>query len=278
MKHTARASVGLTFALVIFAMLGPAAECMGARATETLVIAASPSLKGVLQQLGDGFEQSHPGVRVQLYFDTGLGLRQTIAAMENSMIGRYFIGTGPIHLIAPGGDELITRLERRYYVVPDTQRPYALDQLVLVVPESLVEAPDSLQAVGGRTVRLAIADPTRTRLGTQTGEMLRSLGLDEALTGRLDVATDAQGVIDHVLSGQADAGILYGHEAAKAQDRLRVTAVIEKGYKPTVHSMVMERYCPNRQLCEEFLAFIQSSEGRAIVRKAGHAVPTIEGK
>jgi molybdate transport system substrate-binding protein len=278
MKHTARASIAIIFALVIFAMLGPPTDCTNASATEALVIAASPSLKGVLQQLGDGFEQGHPGVRVRLYFDTGLGLRQTIAAMENSMIGRYFIGTGPIHLIAPGGDELITRLERRYYVLPDTQRPYALDQLALVVPESLVEAPDSLQAIGAGIGRLAIADPTRTRLGTQTGEMLRSLGLDEALTGRLDIATDAQGVMDHVLSGQADAGILYGHEAAKLQDRLRVTTVIEKGYKPTVHSMVMERYCPNRQLCEEFLAFIQSSEGQAIVRKAGHAVPTIGNK
>ena len=273
MKHTARASVGITFALVIFAMLGPTAECMGARATEALVIAASPSLKGVLQQLGDGFEQSHPGVRVQLYFDAGLGLRQTIAAMENSMVGRYFIGTGPIHLIAPGGDELINRLEAKYYVLPETLRPYAADQLVLVVPESLVEAQESLEEIRQGSLRLAVADPTRTRLGTQTGDMLRTLGLDEALKGRLDLATDSHGVIDHVLSGQADAGIIYGHEAAREQEKLRVTSIMDKGYKPTVHSMVMERYCPNRQLCDEFLSFIQSEEGQAIVRQAGHGVP-----
>ncbi len=268
-----RISLSVTCWLVLCAMVGFIAQPMPASATEALMIAASPSLKGVLERLGNGFEKSHPGVRVQLYFDSGLGLRQTIAAMENSMVGRYFIGTGPIHLIAPGGDELITRLERRYYVLPDTQRPYALDQLVLVVPESLVEAPDSLEAVRGGSMRLAVADPSRTRLGTQTGEMLHSLGLDESLKGRLDLATDSQGVIDHVLSGQADAGILYGHEAARLQERLRVTMIIEKGYKLTVHSMVMERYCPNRALCEEFLAFIQSPEGQKIVRNAGHAAP-----
>ncbi len=248
------------------------------KAAETFVIAASPSLKNVLERLGEGFENNHPGVHVQLYFDSGLALRQTIAGMENSMVGRYFIGSGPIHLIAPGGDELISRLEQKYYVLPNTKRPYALDQLVIVVPESLVEAPDSLEAIKRGTERLAVADPSRTRLGTQTGEMLRSLGFAEALKGRLDVATDSHGVIDHVLSGQANAGIIFGHEAVRAQERLRIAAIVENGYSPTVHSMVMDRYCPDRPLCEEFLAFIQNAEGQGIVRQAGYAVPAGESK
>ena len=265
--------IGTFLALAVFSASGMGLQVTPAWAAETFVIAASPSMKDVLERLGDGFEKSHPGVHVQLYFDSGLALRQTIAGMENSMVGRYFIGTGPIHVIAPGGDELITRLEQKYYVLPDTRRPYALDQLVVIVPESLVEAPDSLEAIRLGTWRLAVADASRTRLGTQTGELFRYFGLDEALRGRLDLATDSRGVIDHVLSGQADAGIIFGHEAVRAQDRLRIAATIAKGYKPTVHSMVMERYCPNRTLCEEFLTFIQGAEGQAIVRRAGHTVP-----
>ena len=262
-----------TLALFLLGGFAVNLQAPSVEAGETFIIAASPSLKNVLERLGDGFEKSHPGVHVQIYFDSGLGLRQTVAGMENSMIGRYFIGTGPIHLIAPGGDELISRLEAKHYVLPYTKRPYALDQLVVVVPESLVEAPDSLEALRRGTVRLAVADPSLTRLGTQTGEMLGSLGLAENLKGRLDLATDSHGVIDHVLSGQADAGIIFGHEAVRAQERLRVAIVIDKGYSQTVHSMVMERYCPDRQLCEEFLNFIRGAEGQAIVRQAGHAVP-----
>lgn len=268
-----RTSFPMNLCLALFVLMWVMIQPAATRANETFLIAASPSLKDVLVKLGNAFEQSHPGVRVQLYFDSGLGLRQTIAGMENSMVGRYFIGTGPIHLIAPGGDEIISRLEQKYYVLPDTKRPYALDQLVVVVPESLVEAPDSLEAISRGTIRLAIADPSRTRLGAQTGDMLRALGFDEALKGRLDLATDSHGVIDHVLSGQADAGIIFRHEAVRTQERLRVATTIREGYKPTVHSMVMERYCPNRPLCEEFLTFIQGAEGQAIVRQAGHGVP-----
>ncbi len=266
----------VTRAVLCCAIVSLVAFSMGsiqADASEPFVIAASPTLRGLLERLGSGFEQTHPDVRVKLYFGSGLDVRQTIAAMENSMVGQYFIGSGPLHLVAPGGDEVLSRLEMKYYVLPGTQRPYAMDQLVVVVPESLVEAPESLEAIRRGTTRLAVADASRTLLGTQTGHMLRTSGLDEALTGRLDVAIDSHGVIDHVLSGQADAGIIYGDQAVTLQERLRTVVVIDKGYTPTMHSMAMERYCPNRRLCEEFLGYIQSAEGQAIVRQAGYAIP-----
>jgi molybdate transport system substrate-binding protein len=240
---------------------------------ESFVIAGSPSLKPLLERLGHGFERSHPGLAVKLYLDSGLDLRQTIAGMENSLLGQYFVGSGPIHLVAPGGDEMITRLEQKYYVLPGTKRPYAEEQLVLVVPESLVEAPESLEDLSRGTARLAIADPLHTRLGTQTWEVLHALDLDPSLNERLDVATDTKGVLDHVLSGQADAGVIYGHDAVRERERLRVVVILNKGYHPVLHSMAMERYCPNRRLCEEFLAFIQSAEAKAIIQQTGYGVP-----
>jgi len=249
-----------------------------AQAAESFVIAASPSLRGVLERLGSGFEKAHPDVRVKLYFDSGLDLRRTIAGMENDMVGKYFIGRGPINLVAPGGDEVITRLEMKYYVLPGTKRSYAKDQLVLVVPESLVEAPESLEAISRGTSRVAVADPAMTKLGTQTRDALNSYGFRESLQDRLDMATDGHGVIDHVLSGQADVGIIYGSQAVEQQERLRIVGIIEKGYPAATHSMAMERYCPNRQLCDEFLTFIQSAEGQTIVRRAGYAAVAGSGR
>lgn len=272
-KVSVRIGVWITLCLTVFILIGMGSRPGEARASESFVIAASPSLKGVLEQLAAGFERSHPDVRVKLHFNTGLAMRQGIAGMQNSMVGRYFIETGPIHLVAPGGDELIARLETKYYVLPGTTRSYAKDQLVVVVPESLVEAPDSLESLSRSTARLAIAEPGRTNLGKQTQQALRTLGLASSFAGRLDEAVDSRGVVDHVLGGQADAGIVFGHEAVKEQDRLRVVAVIKGGYQPEIHSMAMERYCPNRRLCDEFLAYLQSPEAQSVVRRAGYGLP-----
>jgi molybdate transport system substrate-binding protein len=244
-------------------------------AGESLVIAASPSLAAPLEAIGRAFERTHPTVRVRMYFDSGLDLRRTIAAIQNDIRGRYFIGTGPIHLVAPGGDELITRLEQKSYVLPGTRRPYAAVPLVMVVPESLVEAPTSFEALARRQdIRVAVSDPTLTTLGQQTNELLSALGLLEWLKGRLDVGNDTRSVFDHLLSGQADVGIVFGPDAARERERVRVVAVSDSRLiRPTVHSMAMERDCPDRKLCEEFLRFIQSQDVQALVAQLGYQSP-----
>ena len=242
-------------------------------ADETLIIAASPSVAEPLEALGQVFEREHPGVKVRIYLDSGGKIRQAIAGMENDTRGRYFIGTGPFHLVAPGGDELITRLEQKYYVLPGTRRPYATVPLVLVVPESLVEAPSSFEALAGKgeTLRIAIGDPALTTLGQRTKELLTAIGIWKQIENRVEKAADVRGVLDHVLNGQADAGILFGPDAAKERQRVRVTAVANRPeMHPVVHSVAMERYCPNRDLCGEFLDFVQSPEAQTVLVRLGY--------
>lgn len=237
-----------------------------AQAMRVLVIATSPSVEAAIAQLGRAFETSHPDVRVQLSVDTLLDLRRTIAAMENR--GNSFIGSGPIHLVAPGGDEVITRMEQKYYLLPEAKVRYATEQLVLVAPESLSEAPESFEALGRmESIRIAVADRT-TSLGVETDRVLAALRLKEK---QLDLASDQSGILDHVLSGQADVGVMFGQDAVKFEQRVRIVATAPAGlYKPIPHSMSMERYCPDRPLCEEFLQFAISPDGQAVLKRLGY--------
>lgn len=238
-------------------------------AERMLVIATSPSVQEAMTQLGQAFEASHPDVRVQLSVDSSLDLRRTIAAMENR--GTSFIGSGPIHLVAPGGDEVITRMEQKYYLLPEAKALYATERLVLVAPESLTEAPESFESLAKMpAVRIAIADQ-KTRLGVETRRLLSALGIDRAEGARIDLAIDQAGILDHVLSGQADVGIMFGQDAVRVQQRVRIVAIAPTGlYKPIPHSMSMERYCPDRPLCEEFLRFAISSDGQAVLKRLGY--------
>jgi molybdate transport system substrate-binding protein len=245
-------------------------------ATEKFLIAGSPSIGDLLKALGTAFETKHPEVKVQVHQAAGLELRQLIATMENRDRNKYFIGSGPIHIVAPGGDELITRLAWRYYVLPESRTPYSTESLVLAVPESLVDAPSSFEALAkDRRIRIAVADPKLTVLGQRTDEFLRALAGDRTTwADRLDVATDAKGVLDHLLYGKADVAIVFGPDAAREAKRVRVTATAPEQFdRPVTHSMVIERFCPNRGLCEEFLAFVRTPEAETIIKELGYGVP-----
>ena len=261
--------------LVCFTVLCVTFWVLPVSAAEHMVIATSPSMSAAVEALGRLFEQMHPDVRVRLYLDNGLDLRRTIAGMENNPRGQFFIGTGPLHLVAPGGDELITRLEWRYYVLPGTKRPYAEVPLVMVVPEALVDAPTSFEALGkNETLRVAVGDPELTTLGQKTMQLLTTLGIWGQVERRLDKASDTRSVLDHLLNGKADVGIVFGPDAVQESQRIRIVAVSERGtFPPIIHSMAMERYCPNRTLCEEFLAFIQSAVAQGELKRLGYTSP-----
>jgi molybdate transport system substrate-binding protein len=249
-------------------------------AIETFLIAGSPSVGHLLKALGTAFEAKHPEVKVQIHQAAGLELRQMIATMENRDRDKYFIGSGPIHIVAPGGDELITRLAWRYYVLPESRTPYSTESLVLVVPESLVDAPTSFEALAkDRRIRIAVADPKLTVLGQKTDEFLRALAGDRTTwAGRLDMASDAKGVLDHLLYGKADVAIVFGPDAAREAKRVRVTAVAPEQFdRPVMHSMAMERFCPHRSLCEEFLEFVRTPEAETIIKELGYGVPKPQG-
>lgn len=249
-------------------------------ANERFVIAGSPSMADLLIALGTAFEAKHPEVKVQVHQASGLELRQMIATMENRDRNKYFIDSGPIHIVAPGGDELITRLTWRYYVLPESKTPYATASLVLVVPESLVDAPSSFEALAqDRRLRIAVADPQLTVLGRKTDEFLRALGDGRvAWADRLDVATDARGVLDHLLNGQADVAIVFGPDAVREAKRIRIAAVApDELDRPVMHSMAMERFCPNRALCEEFLAFMRTAEAETVIKELGYGLPKRNG-
>jgi len=236
---------------------------------EPLVIAASPSLAAPIEAIGRAFEAVHPDVQVQMYFDSGLDLRRTITAIQND--GHHTIGSGAIHLIAPGSDELLDRLEQKYYVLPETRRPYALTRLVLVVPESLADAPASFETLAATGVRVAVADPRETELGLQTRRLLDALGLSPLLQDHLDVAADARAVVDHILNGQADVGIVFSADAVRERERVRIAATSRHAAAPPIrHSMSMDRFCPNRRLCQAFLDFMASAPAQAALRQLGY--------
>ena len=245
-----------------------------AQAGEPFVILASPSLEKPLVALAETFEASHPNVRVKILLDSGFALRGTIGRLQNS--GLYGIESGVIHIVAPADQELIDRLEHRHYVMPDSRQEYATSRLALVVPASAPVTGLSFEEVLRLpSARLVVADPQVSELGHRTKIAFENLGGLGGTESRRITAHDAHGVLDRLAYGKADVGVLFEHQAVEAGQSVRLVAPVpEVVAPPIVYAMAMERFCPNRPLCREFLEFSRSPEARTILTRLGYGIPS----
>lgn len=246
-----------------------------ASAEDTLVIATSPSVQRAVKALAREFETTRRGVKVLLYVDSALDLHRTVASTENRD-HTYVIGRGPIHLLAPGGDEVIAQLERKGYILPTTRTPYAAVSLALVVPATAPNVPRSFDEMArGACPRLTVADPERSVLGEMTAKLLKGLDLQEKLKYRVNVAADVRGVVDYLISGATDCAVLFSPEVFEHPDKLRVAAIAPRGMVlPILHSMAIQHYSPDRLLAEQFLSFIRTREARMTLAGLGYQAPS----
>lgn len=89
---------------------------------------------------------------------------RTIAQFENK--GSIAVEHGLVHLFAPGGDELLTRLPQKQYVIPETRTLYATRPFVLIILELLVDTATSFELLAQNARRrVDIADPVVKPLG-----------------------------------------------------------------------------------------------------------------
>ncbi len=278
--HRRSLSCSVAFLLVCALLFGwqptsSRADTAAPAATRALVIAASPTVVEPIRALGEAFEVLQPGVSVQVIVLPVLDLRRTIAAVENHPALEMGMPKGPMHLVAPGGDELLKRLAYRGYIFPDSKRAYATVPLALVVPESLAEAPESFEALRQiPTLRVAVADPQLTTIGQRAHALLAGLGGVDAFRARMDISPDVDGVLDHLLSGQADVAIISGPQAHRQRERVRVVALAPGTGSPSpVHSLAILRSCPDQALAEAFVQFTQGADARRVMTGLGYGVP-----
>ena len=263
-----RAFRWLLLVSVVMTLVGPSRVM-----AEPLVILTSPRLEKPLVALAESFEAMHSDVHIKILLDSGLGLRGTISRLQNA--GMYGIESGVVHIVAPADQQLLDRLEYRYYVLQGTRRPYATTRLVLVAQadgQGPIESLDDLRR--NTTVRVVVADPEISELGHRTKSALDQLRWSDAVTDHIIISHDVRGVLDRIIHRKADTGILFEYQAVAAGPSLKIIAPLpEDAAPPVVYAMAMERFCPNRQLCQAFLDFSQSPEARTILAGLGYGVP-----
>ena len=221
-------------------------------ATPELTVLAAASLTDVFGQLAAGFEEQHD-VDVTFSFGSSTDLAEQVADG------------------APG-DVLATADSTSIGVAEDAGvtgevETFATNVLTIVVPRG---NPAGVESLDDR------ADATWVR------------GADEVPCGKVALAVlDAAGVtaepasleedvratLDKVVSGEADAGLVYATDAVAAADDVDAVAIPDAADDPTSYYVATLEQSEDDALAADWVAWVTSDEGRKILVDAGFGAP-----
>ena len=239
-------ALGLLFPLVACGDDG------GGGGSDQLTVLAASSLTDVFEELGVVFEEDH-GVDVEFSFGSSTDLAEQAADG------------------APG-DVLATADETSMTVAEDAGATggvstFATNELVIVTP------PDN----PARIEFLAdLADATWVRCADEVpcGRVALAVLADNAITAEpASLEEDVRSTLDKVVSGEADAGLVYATDAVAAGDGVLTIPIESAADQLTSYFITALEQSEDSDLAQEWVDLITSEEGRATLTEAGFTLP-----
>ena len=225
---------------------------------EEVTVSAAASLTNAFTELKGIFEKKHEGVTVNTNF-----------AASNPLLKQMQEGA-PVDVFASADQETMDKAEASSVVDPKTRRNFALNDLVLIVPKDAPK-PADLEALGS-FARIAIGSPNSVPAGRYAQEALTTAGQWENLTPKFIQGNSVRQVLDYVARGEVDAGFVYRTDALQMADKVDVVMTVG-GHKPVSYPAAVATTGSNAAMGKEFLDFVLSDEGQAVLAKYGFSKP-----
>ena len=230
--------------------------------TVTVTVSAAASLREALGELEARYEAAHPDTDVRLNFGA------------SGALARQIEQGAPVDVFISAADRPMDDLQARGLVDPRSRRVLAGNELVLVVP-----AADSSSRVRGfedlanpAVRRVALGAPASVPAGDYAEQVLRALGVLEAVKGKTVYAQNVRQVLSYVELGNVDAGVVYRTDAA-VSPRVRVAAAAPPGsHRPITYPLAVTARPAGPDAARAFAAFLLGPDGREVLRRRGFRV------
>lgn len=213
-----------------------------------LTVFAAASLSDVLEELATDFEAAHPGVDVRLVHGSSTTLAEQAA------------DGAPAEVLATADEESMALAADALAADP---LPFATNELVLTVPRGNPARLTGVDDLAGATwVRCADDVPC----GRVALAVLRANGV---AADPVSLEVDVRSVLAKVVSGEAEAGLVYRSDAVAAGRAVEVVELPGAGEHPAHYLAAPLAQAVDGELGASFVESLGSTEGRRLLARAG---------
>jgi len=226
-----------------------------------VTVSAAASLTDAFKAVAAAFEQAHPETQLKLNFAASGVLLQQISR------------GAPADLFASADQKTMDDAADQGLLVPATRRDFVRNALVLITPAQADAQLDGLAALATAPVkRIALGNPDYVPAGRYGKKALERAGLWPHVAGKIIPAQNVRQVLDYVVRGEVDAGLVYATDAHLMGDKLHVVADIALD-EPITYPIAVIAGSANVGEAQRFIDFILSPQGQDILVAHGFAVP-----
>jgi molybdate transport system substrate-binding protein len=243
--------------LVACAVLFPGCRSTADSSKNELTLSAAVSLKDAFIEIGQINEQ-RTGIKTHFNFGASGALQKQIES------------GAPVDMFASAGAKQMDDLATRSLILPETRTDFARNDLVLVAPTSGPAISSFTDLTRPGIKKIATGNPKTVPAGQYTEQTFGKLKLLPIIQSKLIYAEDARQVLDYVVRGEVDAGIVYSSDALSAGNTVKIVAHAPgDSHDPIVYPIAIIKDSQRQEAAHKFLDLVLSSEGQSILVKHG---------
>ena len=249
-------SVALAVTALAGCGTGPGSSAPTPAAPTTLTVFAAASLRSTFTTLGQQFETAHPGTRVAFSF---AGSPDLVTQLQQG---------APADVLASADTATMDRLVADR-LVAGPPVAFATNTLEIAVPPDNPARITAFADLARPGVKLVVCAPqvpcgaAAEKIETATNTTLTPASEENAVTD----------VLGKVISGEADAGLVYVTDVRAAGGQVKGIGFEESGTARNTYPIATLTTAQQSDLAGQFVQLVTGHEGRRVLGEAGFGAP-----
>ena len=253
MHQNAKIFTFIAYMLIFAALVG----CGRTEKKPELRVFGAMSLTDALTEIGDQFTAKHD-VKVSYNFAASSTLQRQL---EKGASADVFISASP---------QQVNALETLEMLETGSRYDVLSNRLVLVSHKNSVSSVESVERLADATVsRIAIGQPEIVPAGTYAKEVLTHLSLWEKVYPKLVFGTNVRATLAYVSAGNADVAIVYQTDVTLSKNVKTLYEFPAETHSPIVYPAVILKDSNQKQLAQQFIAYLKTPSATEIFEKHG---------
>ncbi|SFL19578.1 molybdate transport system substrate-binding protein [Shimia haliotis] len=234
---------------------------LGQPAQAEVTVFAAASLKNVLEEIGEAFEQTY-------------GEPVVLSVAGSSVLARQIAYGAPADVFMPANSAWMDDVLKRGRIQEDTRRDIVGNGLVLVRPagtgpkDQIPDLAASFSADENGKIAMALVDAVPAGIYGKTA--LQHLGVWDGLAPRVVQTDNVRAALALVALGEVPLGIVYASDALR-EHRVEVVVEFPAAFHPPILYPAAVVADAKSDRAGDFVMFLQSETAQAMFDKAGFA-------